>query len=219
MYSYVVAVYSIGELVGALGSIYVTMMLPFCYSIPLACLMVSGGGVLYGLSTNVWMILTARILYGASAGLGIVLIYTYIGSASNRSKKCTKKELCTKDSLFLVSSMTYYLTFMSSFGKRLIYSHYFYLICLHLPTPGVVALVTHIMDVDPYRWGGWYVLSVSLLYLVLFLIFYKEIHSYKPKLPHNILSSSVNKTGHMQHRKTCCTYLKYGSVSSSSLYE
>jgi len=116
-YSWVVAVYSFGELVGSLASIYVTMTLPLCYSIPVVCLMVSGGGVLYALSTNVWMIATARILFGASGALGVVLVNTYIGNASNRSKECNKKGLHTKDRLFLFSSMTYYLTFTSCSGK------------------------------------------------------------------------------------------------------
>ena len=113
------AVYSIGDLVGALGSIYVTVTLPFCYSVPLVCLMVSGGGVLYAMSTNVWMIVTARILFGASSGLGLVLIYTYIGNATNQGTKHNMKGLSTKDRLFLFSSMTYNITFTCCSGKRL----------------------------------------------------------------------------------------------------
>ena len=113
------AAYSIGELVGALGSIYVTVTLPFCYSVPLVCLMVSGGGVLYAMSTNVWMIVTARILFGASSGLGFVLIYTYIGNATNQGTKHSMKGLPSKERLFLFSSMTYNITFTCCSGKKL----------------------------------------------------------------------------------------------------
>ena len=110
------SIYSVGELCGGLGSILLTMSMPFFYSIPLACLSAAAGGLVYALSTAGWMVLVARFLSGFCAGLGIVLVNTYIANTTNRDDGSQGKKCGLRDKLYIASSLTLNLTFVGCIG-------------------------------------------------------------------------------------------------------
>lgn len=115
-YSWAVSIYSIGELLAGLGSIFLTTSLPFFYSIPLTCLSAAAGGLIYALSMAGWMVLIARFLGGICAGLGVVLVNTYIANTTEPDDESQGKKFGLRDKLYIASSLTLNLTFVGCVG-------------------------------------------------------------------------------------------------------
>lgn len=86
-YSWVVTIYSIGELIGAIVGGLLSSVLTYRFNIFLVNIILLIGGVLYALASQTWMIITARLLMGIHCGLGLVLLTSYIGVTTDQIEK------------------------------------------------------------------------------------------------------------------------------------
>lgn len=82
-------------------------------------------------------------------------------------------------------------------------------ICLQLYI-GLSVLVSQFPSVNLYRCGGWFILAITLLYSVLFVIIYSETESLKMKFRQTCLSCGKNKLRHTKRKRTS---VKWCSVS------
>lgn len=81
-YSWVATSFSLGALVISVIAGQMPKLIGYRVSVTIACLCLSGGGLLYSLATNGWMVLAARFLMGMFDGCAYVFTYSYISEVS-----------------------------------------------------------------------------------------------------------------------------------------
>ena len=124
-YAWTVCVYSFGELVGSLGAGQLTKYIPYRYTIIFSVAMLVVGSLFYALATQGWMLIVARILYGANCGSDYVLITVYLAETSaevtaRRQKngvKVNEKGKTLKDKLYLWWSFLVNATYPTGLGR------------------------------------------------------------------------------------------------------
>lgn len=83
IYSWIIAAYSIGELVGSALAAVIATFLPYYITIPVSCLVHITAGVLYALAFNSTMLFISRFLSGVFIGVACVLQNSYIGESAD----------------------------------------------------------------------------------------------------------------------------------------
>ena len=124
IYSWAVTMYSTGELAGALVAGQLIKYVPYRHAILWACGALIFGSLFYGIAVTGWMVLVGRLLIGIHAGLGIVLVTSYIGetttelSAKMDAKQLRKKKGKTlKDKLFVWYSVSMNVAYPVALGE------------------------------------------------------------------------------------------------------
>lgn len=207
-YSLAVSAFPVGEIVFSFAAAFLSHPFPYFYNILFTCVVGGAGGVLYALATNGWMVVAARFLSGACAGLGVVFTQSYIGrTVGNVPRKGRNK----KELLFLLYSVTVNISYVMATGELRFYPLLIvdHRTCLQLYI-GLSVLVSQFPSVNLYRCGGWFILAITLLYSVLFVIIYSETESLKMKFRQTCLSCGKNKLRHTKRKRTS---VKWCSVS------
>ena len=81
-YSWVIALFNIGALFGAVGSGLLIKYIPYWYLILLTLLTHTVGYILYAISTEGWLIMLSKILSGIYIGGEMTLALSYFAESS-----------------------------------------------------------------------------------------------------------------------------------------
>ena len=177
---------------------------PYFYKILFTSAVGGTGGLLYALAVNGWMVVAARLISGGCVGLGVVFTQSYIGrTVENVPRKGRNK----KELLFILYSITVNVSYLVATGKLIVRHPLIPLCCACLQLLGLSALISQFPSVNPYRWGGWFILAIALLYAILFVIIYSETESIRMKFRQ--ACSLYPKCG---KRKLRCTKMKVDSI-------
>ena len=120
--------YSIGESFFSLVAGLMIERYPYIFIQVVAITMHVLGGVVYALSTEVWMAIVARFFFGTAAGIGALIVHTYTGEMSTRMDDIRRKQgkRPMKHVLYIIFSFILNGTFILSFGE------FFYTLCIAL---------------------------------------------------------------------------------------
>ena len=162
-------------------------------SVAIASLFLVGGGLLYTFATNGWMVFMARFLMGIFDGCAYIFSYSYLSNIGNklekarqaerdlkqsealeesRSKCCRRmngSDNTVKDTLFTVSLLIKSIMYPIAFGKlRLWMIILNIIIIIHT---AVTTIMVQFRELNQYRWPGWFVAIVGVVYCGAFVVF------------------------------------------------
>lgn len=134
-YAMAVAMYSIGEFVGALGAGPLTRLVSYRQNFLWSLVVCVVGNLLYGIGMRGWMVLMGRFFIGVNCGLLLVLITSYIGVTASEvsekqqqlkqvSKSKTNVGYTLKDKLFVGYSFTTTLSYLIAPGECELMHHF-----------------------------------------------------------------------------------------------
>ena len=113
--------YSIGESFFSLVAGLMIERCPYIFIQVVAIVMHVLGGVVYALSTEVWMVIVARLVIGTAAGIGGLIVHTYTGEMSTRMDDIRRRQgkRPMKHVVYILFSFLLNGTFIFSFGEFL----------------------------------------------------------------------------------------------------
>ena len=111
--------YSIGETAFSPVAGFTTTRFPYIFSHLGAIVLFIIGGVLYGLTTEIWMAIVARLFFGLAAGVGAVVVHTYLGEMTAIMDKIREKRGKRPMKYVVYISFSFVLngTFVVSYGE------------------------------------------------------------------------------------------------------
>ena len=163
-------------------------------SVAIASLFLVGGGLLYTFATNGWMVFMARFLMGIFDGCAYIFSYSYLSNIGNklekvrqadrdlkqsealeesRSKCCRRmnsSDNTVKDTLFTVSLLIKSIMYPIAFGKLKTMDDYFDYNNIIIHT-AVTTIMVQFRELNQYRWPGWFVAIVGVVYCGAFVVF------------------------------------------------
>ena len=191
-YSWAVSIFPIGEVLMSLVAAYLSTATPYLYTIPLTCCIAAVGGLVYALASHGVMVIVARFLFGTTNGLSLVLAQAYIGRENKRKRGPTVEKMLLfysitmSSSLIAATGMCTIILLLYAFHHTC-YSFLPSIVSILSPTPtslspfsGISALIPQFPNVNPYRWGGWFIFVVAVTYCVAFLTVYSKTKLVKP---------------------------------------
>ena len=95
-YAWMITVYSLGEVILAPISGYATRWIPYWYILFLGIAIHTIGYVLYSVAETLWIMILARLLTGAYAGIIETISFAYIGEreAEYEGASARKQRIC-----------------------------------------------------------------------------------------------------------------------------
>ncbi len=86
---------------------------------------------------------------------------------------------------------------------------------MHCLRAGITSIVAQFVEVDQYRWPGWFLFALGILYSVTFLLVYREDEKVQRKIHENGVKS-VTETQWRGQIMTICHTFRCGSLLAVS---
>lgn len=192
-YSWVATAFSLGALFISPIAGQMPPLLGYRLSVAIATVFLVGGGFLYTFATNGWMIFMARFLMGIFDGCAYVFSYSYLSNIGNKLEKARRAEreqkqleaqgesrskCCRrlsgsdntmKDKLFTIGLLIKSILYPITFGKTACRWVRLNLLCYDYTA--ITTIMVQFRGLNQYRWPGWFIAIVGIVYCGAFLIF------------------------------------------------
>jgi MFS family permease len=165
-YTWTLTVPPIVEFSVAPFALWMAHRCPFTVTLLIGLLFLAVSGALYALAVNVWMVIVARGLMGASGGLSIPALHTYVGEMGSVMDDVREKQ-GVKPRKFSV-----YIAFSFIMNGGFVVAFAFTSVIAQFPT------------VNPYHWPGWFIAALAAAEAVGIICFFQETRPFTyPKIP------------------------------------